>query len=318
MLGQREFTRDSSYFKSYVSKFIVKLNFDSQASDFLLTDAEIDEVELRTNTFSRVNLSLDYDWIGIGVGFEPEFLKPNGEEDRKGDSSFSEIGIRFFLKNWVQDLRYTYVRGFYVENTEDIIPGWNPDTDPYIQFPDLQTITYKGSTAYVFNNNFSIRNVTYNTEWQLKSAGSFVPSLRYNYNRISFSNEGIKQFENNFNFSLIASYYYTWVIGRHWYVAPEVSPGLGVRFTNSGAEGRFDREKNTTVPLLLDGALQLGYASERWIFGINFSFQTTYLESGLYSQREDRFFGRIYLGYRFNAPGFIDRPMKKFNSWLGL
>lgn len=310
---------DSTYIESFADKMVVKLNLDTSTNEFRYFSNDGTELILEANNALRLDLSLDYEIIGLSIGFAPSFFGANSDDERKGETTFSSFGLRFFLGNWIQNLNYRNVQGYYIKNTGDFIPGWDVADDPFLQIPSLKSILWGGSTAYVFNPNFSFKNIAYNTEWQLKSSGSFVPTLRYGYNRLSFIDNGVKEFENDFSIGLIAAYHYTWVLNRNWFISPELAPGIAIRFTNSGRSDLSQRETETNIPFILDGGLNLGFSSKRIVFGGLVRFRSTYLqaESGS-SILEDQVYAKVYFGYRFDPPGFIDRTMKKLNTKLGL
>jgi len=183
--GQNKREIDSTYILSFVDKIIVKVNIDTQLESFTIRSNNEPDIKIATNNQIRLNLSLDYEFIGASIGFSPKFIPGNNDDNLKGKSSFIDYKFRFFFGNWTQEIQYRRNEGFYVENTNDFQTNWISGRDPFIQFSDLKSILWRGSTSYVLNPNFSLRNVVYNTEWQLKSAGSFVPTLKYNFTRLS-------------------------------------------------------------------------------------------------------------------------------------
>ena len=302
-----------------MDKIILKLNLDTQNEDFQVFDRVQPDLFLSTNSSLRVALSLDYEFLGFSVGFAPRFFNSNKDDNRKGASDLTDFSFRFFLGKWAQELTYQSNQGFYVANTGDFIPDWNPDSDPFVQFPDLRTIYWGASTAYVLNDRFSLRNIVYNTEWQLKSAGSFVPTFRYGYRRVSGTFDQGKEVENNFEFELLAAYYYTWVIDEHWFISPQLSPGIGIQFSESTQEFTGIRETDTRYPIALDGGLQLGYSSERFIAGAFLNFESTFTDNGGGSSvLNDQGYARVFVGIRLDPPEFIARQARKINEKFGL
>ena len=318
--GQK--ANDSTSIISYVDKIIVKVNLDTQTDAYFLSNkSDNSNVSLLPNTNERITLSLDYEFLGLSVSFAPKFFSENNDEDLKGKSSFTNYQFRFFLGNWTQSLEYSNIGGFYIENTQDFIPDWIIGKDPFIQFPNLKVISWGGSTSYVFNPKFSLRNVVYQTEWQRKSAGSFIPKLVYNYTRFSNKTADDPVTEKAYDVQLAASYYYTWVIHKNWFVAPFISYSLGVRFSNSIEEesGITIQAKNQYLLNTLETGLQLGYSSRKIIFGANMNIHASqYNEDKNSSISNGKVFAKVYLGYRFDAPKFVKKPFKWFNSKLGL
>lgn len=318
--GQRNTALDSTSIISYADKFLIKLNIDNQTDTYFVRDKLTNtDLVLLPNDNLRFSLSLDYEFIGVSLGFSPKFLGSNNDNDLKGKSSFTDYGFRFFLGNWAQEILYSNIQGYYVENTQDFIPGWEENDDPFIQFPNLKTIQWGGSTSYIFNERFSFRNIVYQTEWQRKSAGSFVPKLEYVYNRFSNRVNSIKSVENAFDIKAAPSYYYTLVIHRNWFASAFLSPALGIRFSNSmtAENGMTLEEKNQKLITTIESGLQLGFSSEKCIFGLQLNLNENSVdEDKTTNVINDKLYAKVYFGYRFNPPKVVQRAFKRINKAL--
>ncbi|WP_103070526.1 DUF4421 family protein [Aquimarina sediminis] len=317
IFGQNKKEQDSTGILSFVDKMVTKVNIDTQSESFSIIRGATDEFKIRTNNQYKLSLSLDYEFLGISIGFAPKFLPDNNDDGLRGKSSFTDYKFRFFFGNWTQSVQYTKNQGFYVENTVDFVPNWIRGQDAYIQFPNLKTIFWGGSTSYVLNPKFSLRNVTYNTEWQRKSAGSLIPTLHYGYNRKSNTTNGEKTFENNYDVRLAADYYYTWVIYKNWFAAPYISPSLGIRYTSYNVGTNI--EKFTALTTFLNSGLQVGYSSRKIVFGANFNFNKSWIkEDEKTTVNNNKVFAKVYFGYRFEPPKFVRKTFKAINHKLGL
>lgn len=305
--SQNNANKDSTSLISYTDKIIIKANLETQSASYSIIPEDDSYVLLSSNDKFRLTLSLDYEFIGVSFGFSPKFFSENKDNELKGESSFTDYGFRFFLGNWTQELEYKKVQGFYIENTDDFIPNWINGQDAYIQFPDFKTIFWGGSTSYVLNPNFSLRNVVYNTEWQRKSAGSFIPTLRYGYTHLSAIFSDSKDYLNSFDIRLAPEYYFTLVIHENWFISPYLSPSFGIRFSTEGSQDSQKKEKNIYWPTSIDGGLQLGYSSGRVIFGANFNFESIWYNEGNQNIFNDKTHTKLYLGFRFDSP----KPVKK-------
>jgi hypothetical protein len=319
VVGQNKRNKDSTSIISYTDKIIIKANLDTQTDSYSVASENGLDYRLSANNQYRLVLSLDYEFIGASIGFSPKFLPGNDDTDLKGESSYDDYSFRFFLGNWTQELQYKKVQNFYVENTNDFIPTWIDGQDPYIQFPDFKTIYWGGSTSYVLNPNFSLRNVVYNTEWQRKSAGSFIPTLRYGFTRLSATLGDTKSYENSFDISIAPEYFYTFVLHENWFLSLFLSPSFGVRFSKDGIVGTNENENHMYWPLSVDGGLQLGYSSSKFIYGANLEFESTwYNEDSMTNITNDTMFEKIYFGYRFDAPKSVKKTFNSINEKLGL
>lgn len=299
---------------NYTDKIIIKANIDTRNDVFFYRNEKEDtRLHLKPNNRYRLFLSLDYEFLGFSVGFVPKFLGANSDENLKGESSFSDYQFRFFLGKWVQGLSYRKITGYYVRNTQDFVPNWVEGSDPYLQFNNLFSEVFGMSTSYVFNPDFSYRNIVYQTEWQKESSGSLIGSLHYDYNIFDLDEEGIVNREKFFNVRLEPAYYYTLVLHDNWFLSANMSPSLGLRFSKSESEvgGNPVIENNTFVTRRLAGGLNLGYSSKRLIYGLNLTFSADwYNEDSISSTENDQFYGSIYVGYRFDSPKFVQRIFK--------
>lgn len=318
VVGQESGSQDSLYIQTFNDRLVIRTNLSTQTDTYFYENSVTNEqLDIRPNTSLRLSLSLDYKFLGFSFGFAPGIFSDNKDEDLKGKSNFADYRFRFFLGSWVQGVQYKNVKGFYVENTADFLPGWQKGTDPYLQIPSLKSITYGMSTSYIFNPNFSLKNIFSQSEWQKKSAGSFVPTLFYDYTRFSFSEGLTDDKEHQYGMRLAAAYYYTFVLQEHWHISANLSPSLGFRHAQERKteDGVFSKESITYSTRILEGGIQLGYNTNRVFFGANMVFNANwYNESDDSTTENDQFYGMVYVGYRFDPPGFIRKPMHKLQG----
>ncbi len=301
---------DTTSTTSFVDKMNIKIGVDTQIETYIVND-ELSHTNLvlTPNNKVKLSISLNYEFIGISIGFSPNFLPGNDDDALKGASSFVEYGSRFIIGNWGQRLNYSNIQGYYVKNTGSFTLNWLEHVDPYMQFPDLKVIRWSGATSYILNKNFSMRNIMHQTAWQRKSAGSFIPKLSYGYNTFSNIEDDIKTVEKTFDIQIAPGYHYTWVIHRNWYVSSFLTPSLGLHFSN------YKEEKNQELIKGLDGGLQIGFSSEKFVFGADINFDVNwYNEHKTTNIIDDIIYAKIYLGYRFKAPKMLQKPVKWINK----
>ena len=94
---------------------------------------------------------------------------------------------------------------------------------------------------------------------------------------------------------------------------------MSIEFAESGEMGNSIKENNIHLPISLDGGIQIGYISTRFIYGVNLKFDTTwYNEDRDTSVSNNTLFGKVYFGYRFNAPKKIQNSFNWLNDKLGI
>ena len=286
-------------FKNYL---VFKTNISTQNESFSILDGDENFSIEALNAF-KLQLAANYRFLGLSFSFSP--VGKNSEFESK----FIETKIRFFIKKWIQSVEYRRVQGFYEENVS---------TDAVtLQFPHLKTTSYIGETSYVFNDDFSLKHLTDQNEWQHESAGSFIPAIRYGYNRISDYIVDGKLVVNSYDIKLAPSYYYTWCLKNNWFISPNATPTLGVRFSKE----TFLDQKQSEVFLTkgLNLGIQYGYTSERISTGAIFNFEANSINNNAQRSLEiDRNYVNLYFTYRFDAPRFLEEAVNKVYKKLGL
>jgi len=285
---------------SFRENLLVKSNINTQNESFSLQNNNQSILVNANNTY-RLEVGANYKFLGLKIGFSPS----SRSSDFK--SKFLNSQLNIFLKQWIQSFEYRKVQGFYQDNNAQLLA----------QFPDLKTTSWLGTTSYVLNNNFSLKHLTHLNEWQRETAGSFVPTLKYGFNRLSNSIDYQKVAENSFDVSFAPAYYYTWAFKEHWFISSSIAPALGVRFTTEKLNNITN--KDTFISRALDLTLQFGYTSETISAGARFNFDSNAINKDLtQSMVNDKSYASLYFGYRFTPPNFLKRTVEQIESTFGL
>ena len=282
---------------------LVKFNVNTQNESFSIQDTNADNFTVTADNVYRLQVSANYKFVGLSVGFSPSGNRSDF------NSKFRDYQLRLFLKHWIQNFQYRKVQGFYDE-------GINPN-DVSLRFPHLKTTSWGGETSYVFNSKFSLRHLLYLNEWQRENSGSFIPTLRYGFNRLSDWVENEKVIQNNLDIAIAPRYYYTWIVKRNWFVTPSISPAIGLRFsTDKSSEGDI---KSTYITKALDVGLQFGYTSNAISAGARFNFESNAVNEAVKRNViNDKSYASIYFGFRFNPPKYLEEKVDWINNRLGL
>lgn len=285
---------------SFRENLLVKSNINTQNESFSIQNNNQSILVNANNTY-RLEVGANYKFLGLKIGFSPS----SRSSDFK--SKFLNSQLNIFLKQWIQSFEYRKVQGFYQDNNAQLLA----------QFPDLKTTSWLGTTSYVLNNNFSLKHLTHLNEWQRETAGSFVPTLKYGFNRLSNIIDYQKVAENSFDVSFAPTYYYTWAFKEHWFISSSIAPALGVRFTTEKLNNITN--KDTFISRALDLTLQFGYTSETISAGASFNFDSNAINKDLtQSMVNDKSYASLYFGYRFTPPNFLKRTVEQIESTLGL
>lgn len=274
-------------------------------------DTKTNDIELYPNTSSFLRLSFNYAFISLNFKFAPSFFPGNGNDEKeKGETKSISFGADFTFKHWVQSLHYYTGKGYYLNNTKDYEPGWEKG-DPYIQFPELRYFCIQGSTGYSFNEKFSVKSLTTQTERQVKNAGTFLPMLAYRYYIINNDEElsasvTSTQKSNNFEVSLGAGYYYTFVVKRDFYFSIGATPSIGMLFMKlyTRTPGNTEVSRQQDPLFRLDSRVALGYNGVRFFTGVLINATSTAFEqeNTQVINSNARMNYQLHVGYRFQAP----------------
>ncbi len=302
---------DSLYFESMNDKLSLKLDIDNDIESFKFTDAN-NSFFVTPNIDFKTGLSVHYRFISFKISYAPNILS-NNDNDLKGKTKSFKFQTDLYIKNWVQTLEYAKTKGYYLSEFKSIDNEGLPDDSKYLILPDLETITYRGTTRYKFNPNFSFKALTTQTEIQRKSAGSFAPGLTYKYSEIN--NKMTQQDLSTFSLVLHSGYYHTFVINHKWFSGLGVAPGLGMEFNKIiwKTEDFTNTNRDHDFVLNLDTTIGIGYNSNNFFSGAYLNFMATTRRDNQIIQFDTfRSHFQIFIGYRFKAPKFA----KESVDWI--
>ncbi|MDC9721736.1 MAG: DUF4421 family protein [Urechidicola sp.] len=206
MAQEKNDALDTIYIEYMNEQLSVKVDVDNDIETFTANENGI-EFKIKPNIDYRTELSVHYRFISFKLGFSPH-LFTNFDQENKGKTKVFKMETDFYIKKWIQTLSYSQTKGFY--SPDFPVPDDYP-TD-YLILDELKTYIYKGVTRFRFNENYSIKAITTQTEIQRKSAGTFIPSLSYSYNRLV--NNATNQKLNTLSFVLSAGYLHSFVINK--------------------------------------------------------------------------------------------------------
>lgn len=314
---------DTARIKSYADQIMVRINLDTNVENYIFTEGPEDnplETIFSINNKTRASFSVDYRIISATISFTPDFLPGNNDDALKGNSSYTDLRFRFFPKKFIQTVYYKNVKGFYMENMSDFFPEWKEGTDPYLQFPDLRVQSFGGSTAYVLKDNFSLKSIYTQGEWQKESRGSWVPFVDYDLSVFRDILNRQKSKETQYSFGANMGYFYNWVLGagKRVNIAPNISLGLGGMFSNSWDirdDGtKFNKENTQYLTLRFAAGLHIGYNTDRFLFGGKFNVNAYAYNEDNQNVQNNNVYGLLYIGYRFPPPKAVQRNYDKIRE----
>ena len=295
------FAQTDSLSNPYIQKFedkisaqLFMLNTSNQFS--LNYEQENITLDMVPNQKTTLGVSVQYDFISFSFGVAPRFLADN--KDNK-DSKMTAYSLSFFPGRWMQHFDLIYQKGISLE-----VPGAS------IYYPGLKTFKLGGSTSYVFNKNYSFRALAFQSERQLKSAGSFAPQLSYYYTELNGNKtEDLKGKSYFIDIALSPAYNYNWVIAKKFLVGAGFSLGSGITYMND--EGDDETHFLSTASL----SISLGYNSDTFYGGLYTKGTASNHNTESKVEMNDAVsYGTIFFGYRFNAPDALTREKNKIKE----
>jgi hypothetical protein len=316
---------ENLYIDDHKTQFNVKFDVSNDIIHYNLPSEGI-KLSLKPNLNIKYAFVFSYKFASIRIGFRPRLS--NEDKENKGDSNSFRLRLQLLFDNWSHLFEYNYDKGYYVVNSQDFIQS-NADSKFHIQFPNLTSNVFFGSSFYKFNKNYSVRAIQSQTEIQIKSAGSFMPGVNYTFYGIK-GNDIIKLSEdeiiirenyndtNGFNLTVNAGYYYTFVFHKYWYANAYVVPGAGIDFYNITSHSSSETIKRSHNDLLfsLQSGIGMGYNAKKIFFGAEYANKRSsekFNESKVQLNVSKDIF-HIFIGYRFKAPKKVTQPIDKIED----
>jgi len=311
------------YIEDHKKQLNIKFDVSNDVENYYITfDGK--DVNIAPNQNIRYAFDFNYKYASVRLGIRTPIS--NSQKEDKGDTYVFRFKIKLLFDKWSHQFEYNYVRGYYIKNSKNLFDN---SFQNHIQFPRLKTYILSGTTAYKLNNKFSLRAVASQTEIQIKSAGSFMPSMNYwiynitgTHKFINTDGETIEREKYNdfkgFASVINAGYYYTFVYKKYWYAHAYVSPGIGVDFyqvETFAPDENFSRSFNNMI-LSLQSGVAVGYNSKRYYFGLEYNNTSTnesnYKDDFQFNTSRNVF--HVFIGYRFKAPNLVKKPIDQIQE----
>lgn len=315
------------YIKDYTDRFNVKLEVSNSLPIYEIPYPTGNKfVQIEPNLGTKYAAVLSYKIISVRLGIRAKGSDSSLED--KGEPKSFRLHFKLLFDRWLHTFEYNQIKGYYISESDD--PIKQQVEGNYIQFPDLTTKTFNGATSYKLNDNYSARAIESQTEKQIRSAGSLIPSLHYTLYDISGSDNytdsnntpvirdnygSIKGFATTFNLG----YYYTFV-HKNWFVNAFFIPGIGADFnkiTKYSPAGITKSNYNDFI-LSLKGGAGFGYTNKKFFLGGSISKtvkkQKNNTNKTQFTTFQDAF--SVYVGYRFKAPKKIAKPIDNLEKKL--
>lgn len=276
--------------------------------EFFSLNSNNTSYDIHTNSGTSVKLSADFKSISVWYNFTPTDLGLNTFEKEKGSTGGFNFGFGVIRRNWFNQFNFRYIKGFYINNTEDFVPGWK-DGDVYNQKPNMSYAALEGTTGYKFNPKFSLRSLKSQTERQLKSTGSLIASANYRFYQLQDEKSPLLDSitkSDNYEIGFNIGYFYNLVFLKNFYFSVGASPGLGIIYSNVEQKNtllQLEQNSHTSGVFRLSGHTGIGYNGERFYTGVYADFSGgSFLKNNIPVINTDfRNLYQVFIGYRLEV-----------------
>lgn len=313
--------QNNEFIEEYHQQLNIKLEVSNEIEKYKMSFLE-NKLILSPNIGLRYAIGFNYKFLSVRFGIRPGISDENKKD--KGKSDNFTMRVKLLFHDWSHRLEYKYLKGFYIKNTDDFNVKME-DINYKIQFPNMKTSTFSGTSAYKFNKNYSVRATESQTEIQIKNVGTLMPSIDYWFYKISDLQTYInvqgdiieREIFNKYQgVSTIVNvgYYYTFVYRKNWYVNLHASPGVGIdiyQVKTTTPDKNYTNNFNDFVFSFQSGAA-IGFNSKRYYFGADFHNRIT---DENYSNKEFNFstsknIFHVFVGYRFKPPKTVSKTFE--------
>ncbi|CAN5170942.1 DUF4421 domain-containing protein [soil metagenome] len=261
---------DTSYYKSYTHLITARAFLSQKYTALTLKNEKIPyNITYLPNSKFNFGIGASYKWATFNLATGIGYLDP---DDGKGKTKYIDLQFHKYGQKVVYDFVAQFYTGFY------LFPKGTATSSraSYYSRPDLKVTVFGGTAQYVFNNKrFSFQSTYLQTEWQKKSAGSFLAGIETYSGRMRADSAlvpssvekanaelSIDFFEAGINFG----YAYTLVIHKHFFVTASAAGSLDYSTTTmKNADGNTIA---TNVSPNTFFRFVTGYNREKWAFHI--------------------------------------------------
>jgi hypothetical protein len=266
---------DTQYIDELKGQLTGRIYFSQKFTSFNLPGNDgAKDLRFRPNTNLNLGVGATYRAYSLNIAYRFPFLN---NDDEKGKTHYLDLQWHGYARRFTIDFLGQIYNGYYLSPKG---LGKN-DSNEYYQRPDMKLRVFGGAYYHVFNSErFSHRAAFLQSEWQKKSAGSFllgaevyggliygdsafVPSvIQENYQQ-----KGIDKIQL-LEIGPGAGYAYTLVIAKHMFVtaAANITADIGII-------KEFDGDENETRVAFRPNLIYrtaAGYNSKWWDVSVSF------------------------------------------------
>ncbi len=279
---------DSSYIKSFHHDITFKCYGNFKSNDITQTEGKNKALDYTINNPFKIGFGVSYKWFNILATVITPFPI---DEYKKGKTNHFDLRFNIYGRSTVTDIWFQFYNGYYLKNSNDVLPGWN-NPNAFYRRPDINVASLGGVLYFNLNKKkFSYKASFSQTDRQIKSAGAPIFGVNWSAFNVrgdsallpamiksTFAPEQRVQSITAITLGAGGGYAYTYVFKKHWFAslsgtlflvaqtysyvlqgnpAPRVAPGLGFNFLSRGAFG-YNDDKNYYGLVFISDNIPLG------------------------------------------------------------
>lgn len=319
---------DSLYFEIIKNRLEMRVFTSRKYSNFTIDDSQRGmSLNYRSNSVRSLGIGASYKWLGFSFGYGFDFL--NNSRQGKGDGAYLDLQTQIYLPTITLKIFSGYYKGFYLNNSFNTISNW--PKGQYYTRDDISASSFGLNGSYYFNHSkYSNKAAFGYSEWQKRSAGSFLVGASMYFNTVksdsSFTPSGIadplfldgKQIiKTRYSaFGADCGYAFNLVIYQHFFCNLMFSTGLANGRTKVTSIDRGET-KNNALNLNFQITAGLGYNSRNLYVGVNQYFYSTYTpvseDNTSVGMQNGRF--QFLIAYRFKMKKDYDLIPPAARDW---
>jgi len=237
-------------------------------------------IRFQPNENFNVGAGFNYKWAGISGAFNFKFL--NNDNTVYGTTTSFDLQSDIFTRKTVWSINFQSYEGFYWGNVNEFDTTWNTRDSVPLR-PDINTVNLGCNMIYTVNyEKFSFKAPYTHTEWQKRSAGSWLLGIHLSYYgmkadsilipfRLWPSYPIYSSMTTLGTYSLGSSmgYSYTYIFWKHFYLNATLMVGLSIQTYRASSRSGRVMVNESNLSSKLHFRLSIGVNNEKCYYGIS-------------------------------------------------
>lgn len=262
---------DTLFVDPMLDKLTIRYYGNYKTNDLYFLDNSENNSVYRANTQLKYGLGIGYRWLIFNWAFIAPHQNTNKAERGRTFAFDSQLNI--YGKRFLFDLNIKRYRGYYLQNTTDIIPNWINQSELIRE--DIVYEKIAGNLRYQLNDkSYSFKSSYDQTQMQKRSSKSSFLGFVYGYHRMRSDSLIIlkdynfqqKDFDV-FNIGLGGGYSQTLVVKKNYFFS--FTPELYYQLSWFLGEKQTEETNNTYGSIATIIRCAAGYNSNKYFFGLN-------------------------------------------------